>query len=156
MYNPEYHRQWYLKNRERLLDVRRAYNKEYSKRPEVIEKAKQKNATVHSQSVRKVYKQTAAAKSANLKYRTKPEVVERVRRRRLELRYGITHEEYEMLLQKQHGLCAICKVPTIKFHIDHDHKTNKVRGLLCGPCNMGLGLFKDNKVLLALAITYLG
>src|SRR3990167_7481413 len=75
----------------------RAYNKEYSARPKVIELAKIRNAKPERKIVRKAYKQTEAAKRANSKYRNKPEVLERVQRRRLEILYGISYEEHEML-----------------------------------------------------------
>lgn len=49
------------------------------------------------------------------------------------------------LLAKQSGLCAICKVELDNnMVIDHDHDTNEVRGLLCRPCNLGLGAFRDD------------
>jgi hypothetical protein len=61
-------------------------------------------------------------------------------------RYGITLDDYEWLLKTQNGRCAICgsdspgKKETY-FHIDHDHVTRKVRGLLCERCNIGIGYF---------------
>jgi hypothetical protein len=103
-----------------------------------------------------MYKQTEAGKRSNFKYRNKPEVKERVKRRRLELRYGITFEVYQDILKKQNNCCAICSNPfKSKPHVDHCHKTDKVRGLLCGPCNMSLGLMKDNIGFLLRAIQYL-
>ena len=63
------------------------------------------------------------------------------------------------MLESQNGICAICgNLETIqKSHlsVDHDHKTNKVRGLLCRECNRALGGFKDNRILLQSAINYL-
>lgn len=59
----------------------------------------------------------------------------------------------------QGGLCAICgELPSGKralLFIDHDHKTGKVRGLLCGACNAGLGYFKDTTSRMTKAIEYL-
>jgi len=78
--------------------------------------------------------------------------------------YNIQPADYDKLLGQQNGLCAICGQPETrknryggicKLHIDHDHKTKKIRGLLCGKCNSALGLFKDNKKLLKKAIKYL-
>ena len=74
-------------------------------------------------------------------------------------RYGITIEEYEILLDKQNGCCAICLATTgavgKRLSVDHNHKTGEVRGLLCDDCNTGLGKFKDDSSLLAKAINYL-
>ena len=68
--------------------------------------------------------------------------------------FGLTVDERDALFAAQGGLCAICRVRPIK-HIDHDHPTGKVRGGLCGPCNMGLGQFEDNPVRLRAAARYL-
>lgn len=61
--------------------------------------------------------------------------------------YGITLEEYEHLFYRQGGKCKICKTHQTKLKkllsVDHDHNTNKVRGLLCQKCNQGLGMFND-------------
>ena len=72
-------------------------------------------------------------------------------------KYGITFGAYTLMLIKQHYKCKICKTLEGKKHlaVDHDHKTGKVRGLLCGPCNRALGSFKDDVDILKKAIIYL-
>ena len=71
-------------------------------------------------------------------------------------KYGITEDEYNVLLEESGGLCMICKKKPLNWLvIDHCHETHVVRGLLCGNCNTGLGLFKDNPELLQNAIKYL-
>jgi len=74
--------------------------------------------------------------------------------------YGITLAQYDDMLEQQDYKCAICgnedEVEGRKLAVDHCHTTGKVRGLLCGKCNRGLGLFYDNKALLEKAIKYLG
>jgi len=73
--------------------------------------------------------------------------------------YGLTWEQYLALLAEQGNRCAICGGPPNskddEFHIDHDHSTNRNRGLLCGPCNVGIGMFRDDPELLTQAIAYL-
>ena len=57
-------------------------------------------------------------------------------------------EDYKRILSEQGGRCAVCGTDKPgghgSFHVDHDHETSAVRGLLCGKCNMGLGLLGDN------------
>lgn len=72
--------------------------------------------------------------------------------------YGLTLSEYELLLKQQDNVCAICKQICTSgraLAVDHDHATGKVRGLLCGNCNIGLGKFKDNEALVQAALVYL-
>ena len=71
--------------------------------------------------------------------------------------YGISPEQYLELHNKQNGKCAICgtELESDYLHIDHDYETGDVRGLLCGNCNKGLGMFKDNIEYLKRAIQYL-
>jgi transcription elongation factor Elf1 len=73
--------------------------------------------------------------------------------------YGITLQEYNDMLEKQDYKCAICgnedEVEGRKLAIDHCHTSGAVRGLLCGKCNRGLGLFYDNQDLLEKAKQYL-
>lgn len=79
--------------------------------------------------------------------------------------YQIDSLSYYRLLKQQNEVCAICGKKEIIFDkrnnkfrslaIDHNHKTGKIRGLLCSKCNRGLGLFDDNIQLLKNVIIYL-
>lgn len=74
-------------------------------------------------------------------------------------KYNLSMDDYNKLLQLQNYSCAICKTDKPGgrgiFHIDHNHKTGKVRGLLCHGCNTGIGLLKESIDVLQNAITYL-
>lgn len=67
---------------------------------------------------------------------------------------GFTETQLQLILKSQNGCCAICDKAT-DLHADHNHETNKPRGLLCGECNRGLGLFYDKVEWLQKAIDYL-
>jgi hypothetical protein len=71
------------------------------------------------------------------------------------IKYGLSHREYLDMLIKQQNECRICSSLMKRPNIDHDHKTGKVRGILCNLCNKGLGQFKDNHLLLEKTTKYL-
>lgn len=87
------------------------------------------------------------------------------REKYLARQYGITQADFDKLLVKQNGRCAICqtdnpgkhgrKTDTECWHVDHDHQTGRVRGLLCFACNVGIGHLKDDPVLVKAALQYL-
>lgn len=71
-------------------------------------------------------------------------------------KYGLTIESYEELLTKQEGRCAVCRHEVEGLlHVDHDHETGRVRGLLCRECNRGIGLLGDSLEILESAVQYL-
>lgn len=147
------------------------YQKEYRNRPENKEKAKE---------YQKKYREENEAKSVpieklrqyNLKYYHKKTKhyfrdynrqyyknnAEKFRERNLRRQYRITSEEYDHMLYKQNGVCAICNRTNEgdkKLSIDHCHATGKIRKLLCSRCNVGLGYFNDDTLLMQKAIVYI-
>lgn len=69
-------------------------------------------------------------------------------------KYGIDDAVVAEMSDKQAGLCALCK--TAKWaHVDHDHATGRIRGLLCAGCNTGLGKLGDTAAGLYQALAYL-
>lgn len=73
-------------------------------------------------------------------------------------KFGITTEQYDLMLKKQKGVCAICKNTCRSkrnLAIDHSKKTGQVRGLLCMQCNLGIGHFGDDVALIKKAAMYL-
>lgn len=78
----------------------------------------------------------------------------------IKIKYNISKEQYNSMLIEQKYKCSICDVDLTRLnkrniHLDHCHKTGKVRSILCRYCNLGLGKFHDNPLLLSKAITYL-
>lgn len=143
-YMKVYHKAWYIKNKNRLL-------------------AKTKKYTIEHYTEVKRYKDQwyrdnlmdRKNKSRNRYYKLKDTTI---RDKVLYKLYGITQQDYSLLLNSQNGVCAICKkLPSIlrRLDVDHNHETRKVRGLLCSPCNQGIGLFKEDISLLQRAEIYL-
>ena len=84
-----------------------------------------------------------------------PEVV---RKSYLKRTYGLTMEAYNSMLEGQDGVCAICQCEPEygkNLHVDHDHNTGKIRGLLCIKCNRALGLLYDDLETVASLLEYL-
>ncbi len=94
------------------------------------------------------------------------------RRSDLKGKYGLTLEEYESMVDKQGGVCYVCKQPEkscvksgtlMSLAVDHDHSCcpgekscgKCIRGLLCSKCNRGLGYFDDNLELIRSLVEYL-
>lgn len=129
-----YTRRYYMANRGRLLKRSRQYRADNIIR-------------------RRQYDREYAARQKELNpYRS--------RERNWKHLYGITKKDYDSLLTKQNGVCAICKKPESSKHhgvlcIDHNHITGAIRGLLCNNCNRGLGLLKDSEKVLKAAVRYL-
>lgn len=74
--------------------------------------------------------------------------------------YGISLKKFRKMLKNQGNKCAICRSPVPdnpkrRWHVDHNHKTGKIRGILCHNCNVALGHFKENKKVMKRAIKYL-
>lgn len=98
---------------------------------------------------------------SNLKrYHTRPKTKEAHRQaayRYMIKSYGMSLSDYENMAWDQQGYCYVCKSrpETKRLNIDHDHKTGKVRRLICDPCNQALGHVKDSVEHLKLLIDYL-
>lgn len=104
--------------------------------------------------------------SAKRKQREDPEYRNKENRKRRETRgttrwvnikakYGLTEEDYNLIITDQKDKCLICEEELKEPHIDHCHTTGRVRGVLCSRCNTGLGKFKDSVQMLEKAKQYL-
>lgn len=106
-----------------------------------------------------------ASKKRNYYSHRKAAVLALSRKYVLKRNYGITPQDYEDMSERQGGVCAICRKPETQssckngtidsLRVDHDHKTGKVRGLLCSRCNFAIGHLQDNMDNLMSACGYL-
>lgn len=122
---------YYAKNREKILS---RLAEKHRKNPEIMRK--RVNAYYHSNPE---YKEKTLGYSRNWVVKN-PEQRKKFTRNSRIRAYGITPERYKEMLNEQGNRCAICSKENKRaMAIDHDHKTGKVRGLLCDPCNLSLG-----------------
>jgi len=131
------------------------YYKEYKlkyyqeHREEYLKRSKERNEKIKSLGI----------KIKRTEYKKRPSTDPNSdKNRRLKQKFGITLEQYEEILSKQNGLCAICSSTEKtgkRLAVDHCHKTGKVRGILCMKCNTSLGKINDDISILEKMIFYL-
>jgi hypothetical protein len=153
----EYQRELYLKNK----DYYKAKQKEWRKNnPEHLKELKKKS---YQRNREKTIKHVKEYRVKNLdkillyhkkRYADNPDLF---KERRLKFKYGISYEDKEKIYLSQEGKCKICFRPfqISELHIDHNHKTNSIRGLLCPHCNTAIGLFREDIKTMNNAIKYL-
>ncbi len=159
-----YNKAWYAKNRERVSAELRAYKRENkAQHNEDQRKYYQENKDKY-----KVYAQKQRAKAGPWRKKNYEENRERFRARGLLNRFNLTTEQFNTLLSKQENRCAVCSrhfetemlalgnnKKSNRPHVDHDHASGKVRGLLCSQCNTAIGLLSDNVATVLNAACYL-
>lgn len=101
-----------------------------------------------------------SAKESRKSFYASEEGILSSRKAHLKRTYGITLEDYNKMAETQDHKCMICGGTEMNYRnkvlcVDHNHETGKIRGLLCGLCNSGIGKFKENEQLLLNAIKYL-
>lgn len=136
----------YRRNRDRRRATMKAYYEAHAEE----ERERTRRWREENKDRLQAYRRSPDRKQAN---------VEGQRRRRL-ASHGLTPDAYDRMLEDQGGGCAICGTTdtgrrTGVFAIDHDHRTGRVRGLLCSSCNNGLGRFGDDPDRLERAAQYL-
>jgi len=135
----------YTKTR-RNTEERKKYMTEYRSKPENLLR-KRKNA------------QKPENKLKVKNNRDTPEFKQAYRNKIYFQKYGITLDNYNIMLEEQNFCCKICKRNESEFikklAVDHCHNTGKVRGLLCNDCNLGIAYLKDSTINLENAIEYL-
>ena len=91
------------------------------------------------------YRDIEKKRATGLRYSRSEKAKKRTRGYLLKKRYDMTVGEYESKLASQGGVCGICRRPpkNQRLHVDHNHRTHEVRGILCFRCNKGLGFFSN-------------
>lgn len=133
------------------------------KKAEAARQWRRDNPELAAKKARERYHRDPQAAAAKVqKWRKEhPEQWSQIQRAgRLKRLYGLSLSDYDAMLIAQNGKCAMCgttdpKSKTGDFAVDHDHSTNRVRELLCNPCNTGLGFLRDDPKILAAGIAYL-
>jgi hypothetical protein len=123
----EYRKAWYRRNRERSIATVRAWQQA---NPDKVKAWRSKNRDRRNRQMREIH---------------------------LRSKFDLTPAQYDAMLERQGGGCAICGDPppaTSSLHVDHDHGTGEIRALLCVRCNNGIGLFREQPRLLRRAATY--
>lgn len=160
----QYQRDYYDKNRPRLLEKQRERNRRnYQADPETHRARSKAWQDANPDRARELKKQHAArnrekinARSRDWYLNNKERASEQARKAKL-ARYGLTEEAYQAMVTAQDGLCGICRRPPKlhRLYVDHCHRTGAVRGLLCNTCNAAIGMLKDRRELLEQALRYL-
>ncbi len=159
-------RDWYVANRERVLAEKKA---QYAANPDIKKAKAAEYRAKNAAKVKALDRARGAERRANPEFRkaqaerakawyraNRETVLRRNRDERRFARYGLTRERYEEMVAAQMGRCAICcTVPADQLVIDHCHKTNLVRGLLCDGCNASIGRLGDTAAALERAYYYL-
>lgn len=140
----DYHKKYYAENKEKLKEIAsKCYQKTKVKRNKQAKEYREKNL----EKVKKMQKDW---------YLNNPE---KVKEQKLKKEYGISLEQYDEMFRKQKSSCAICGTHQddlkLKLSVDHCHETKKVRGLLCGKCNRGIGFLNDDANIVSKALDYL-
>lgn len=137
----------------------------YRRRPHVKARLHQQRRTPAAKAKSRAYSASKKGQQAHARamkrYRASPKGQLTQWKAELKREYGMTYSEYQLLLDVQGGVCALCRKASVvrtnaaRLAVDHDHVTQKVRGLLCGKCNLALGLFNDDLATLRRAVEYL-
>ena len=158
----KYEKKYYAINKKEILKRQKKYNnihkeehKEYEKQWRIKNKEKIAERKKQDYINNKEQHQEYSKKY----YNTNKESFKKRSRKYTIIRHGITEEQYKLRFDEQEGKCVICGKHQNELksalHIDHNHETKKIRGLLCMKCNRGIGYFDDSIEKLTNAIKYL-
>lgn len=149
--------------------TRRAYRRELARRllrdpayrAKKYAKDKERRQTPKYKEARRLYLKRPEVHEKYMRWdrerNRRPERKAQARLRKMQKLYGLTAAQFEALLGAQNHVCPLCGVglSLLTCHVDHDHLTKKVRGLLCHTCNCGIGFLRDSARIAAAAVRYL-
>ena len=103
------------------------------------------------------YRTTSKGKETNARKEFERNKSGRSRFAQIKYKYGISEDEFNIMLGDQNGLCKICGMINDgkPLYVDHCHETGKARGLLCQRCNSAIGFFGDKTGLMEVAMKYI-
>jgi len=135
----QYNKRYYHNNKEYFKNYRDEHKEDIKKkREEYLKKYRQENRMLIYEKGKKYYQDNRI------------KIIER--------KYNLSYGTWLEMWESQNGECAICGEPfrsPNNAYVDHNHKTDEIRGLLCNNCNQGLGFFKDDLQTIEMAISYL-
>lgn len=153
-------KKWAEANPEQNRAIQRADSKRRRREKHALDPQMREAAKRRAKACYKANKQRHLEYAKRWKARNPEKVIVSALSYHLKKQYKLTLQDYLAIVDQQHGLCAICGQPPGakekgRLHVDHCHKTGKVRGLLCYNCNNGLGALKDDPEIVAKALEYL-
>jgi hypothetical protein len=147
---------WRRQNRERDRAAQQRWRAKHAEAIKAYQRERYRANKARFKAQRDVYvsKNRGSILEKARAYRAKNK--EKVRLWGVKSRYGLTPEALAALRVTQNDICPGCLLPlTTSSHVDHDHTTGKVRGILCGTCNPCIGLGKDDSAVLRRLADYL-
>ena len=157
---------WYCKDciNKDTGDYQNKHKNQHNETSKMYRKRNKEKIKEYDKKYRETHKEELKERRRKYHLKNKIERNKAIRNWTLIRDFGITEKDYQTFFKNQNGVCAICGTKESdlgnngkikKLAVDHDHKTGKVRGLLCGRCNLMLGRLKDSINLLNCAIKYL-
>ena len=166
--NRKYCREYYKKNKKRMLEHTRKWNENNKERMEEYRKKYYKKNKEKIKEYGKKYREREGIKEKIKEYRKEYRVKNKekikeywrdyqqknpdaYRNTSLKANYGITLEDRNRMIEEQDGYCKnpfclvkLSDIPERHVHVDHDHKTGEIRGIMCHECNTNLGKIEKN------------
>ena len=126
---------------------KKEYDKQYNKQYRKNHKEEIKQYRESHKEERKEYQKAHKEHLNECTKQWRKNNPEKYRATKIKCLYGLSHEDWQKIWENQDGRCVICgkrfTKPSMAF-VDHNHKTGKIRGLLCVKCNSGIGYFNDD------------